>query len=382
MLKPETKSRWLGVVFGLFTLVLFGPANAKSLQTVPSEPQQIDVVIALDVSTSMDGLIGSAKQRLWDIVNELGRAQPQPELRLAILSYGNPEYGSASGFVRVDLPFTRDLDAVNKTLFEFTTNGGDEYVASVVNTAVNELAWSSAPGALRVLFVAGNEGAHQDPQIPVLLATEAAAARGIIINTIYCGSETDGDAVGWRQVAASTNGIFASINQDAAAVADISTPMDKELAALNEDLNDTYVAFGPNGVASQENQIEQDSVVGLMSAPAMASRTATKASHLYNNESWDLVDAVKSGKSLEEVAKKDLPAEMQEMEAEERTTYVEQKMKKREEIQRRIQALAGERRDFIRKERADSDEKGLDEVIQAGLQSLAEEKGFTFKEAE
>ena len=66
---------------------------------------QIDVVIALDVSGSMDGLIDSAKQRLWDIVSELGRAQPQPELRMAILSYGNPEYGSASGFVRVDLPF-------------------------------------------------------------------------------------------------------------------------------------------------------------------------------------------------------------------------------------------------------------------------------------
>jgi hypothetical protein len=382
MLKSETKSKWLGVVFSLTTLVLFGPVNAKSLQTVAAEPRKIDVVIALDVSTSMDGLIGSAKQRLWDIVNELGRAQPQPDLRLAILSYGNPEYGSESGFVRIDLPFTRDLDAVNKTLFEFTTNGGDEYVARVVDTASKELTWSSEPDALRVLFVAGNEGANQDPQVSALLATEEAASRGIVVNTIYCGSESDEYAVGWRQIAASTNGIFASINQDTAAVASISTPMDEELAALNQDLNDTYVPYGFNGAESHDNQIEQDLVVAEMSAPAMASRTATKASGLYKSESWDLVDAVKSGKSLEEVATKDLPAEMQEMEVEERVAFVGQKMKKRDQIQGRIQALAGERREYIQKERENSDDKGLDEVIEAGLQALAEEKGFNFIETE
>lgn len=385
MFNSETNVRWLRVFIALLTLMLLGPANAKSLQGEATQPRQIDVVIALDVSGSMDGLIDSAKQRLWDIVSELGRAQPQPELRMAILSYGNPEYGSESGFVRVDLPFTDDLDAVNKTLFQFTTNGGDEYVARVVNTALNKLTWSSEPGALRVLFVAGNEGAYQDPQIPVLLATEAAASRGIIVNTIYCGSENDGDALGWRQVAASTNGIFASINQDAAAVANIPTAMDEQLTALNEELNDTYVAYGQAGIASRENQIEQDKNTAEMSLPAMASRTAAKASPLYKSESWDLIDAVESGKSLEDVADKDLPDVMQEMEPEERAIFIEQKSKKRDEIQGRIQALAEERRDYIQEERsrlAEDGEKGLDQVIQEGLQALAEEKGFTFSETE
>ncbi len=384
MLNPEIKTQWRFAVAVLFALILSGSVNAEYLQRHEPEPRQIDVVIALDVSGSMDGLIESAKQRLWDIVNELGRAQPQPVLRLAILSYGNPAYGAQSGFVRVDLPFTSDLDAVSKTLFEFTTNGGDEYVARVVQTAVNDLSWSSEPGALRVIFVAGNEGALQDPLLPVLQATELAARNGIIVNTIYCGNESDGDAAGWRMVATSTNGIFASINQDVAAVANISTPMDQKLAELNKDLNDTYVAFGQEGVAARENQIEQDRVVANMSAPAMASRAASKASGLYRSESWDLVDAVQSGKSLEEVAVKDLPAEMQDMEAEQRAAYVGQKARQRAEVQGRIQALANEREDYIRKERAkldDSHEKGLDEVIRQGLRTLAEEKGFTFSES-
>jgi len=385
MSRSTSKTQWLRIASGLFTFMLLNPVNAKSLHSEVAQPRQIDVVIALDVSNSMDGLIGSAKQRLWDIVNELGRAQPQPELRLAILSYGNPDYGTDSGFVRIDLPFTNDLDAVNKTLFEFTTNGGDEYVARVVNTALNELQWSREPDALRVLFIAGNEGAHQDPQISVLAAAAAAAKRGIFVNTIYCGSESDGHALGWRQVAAATHGIFASINQDAAAIANISTPMDKELAALNRELNNTYLAYGPNGLSSRRNQIDQDNNVANMSAPAMASRAATKASHLYRNDSWDLIDAVKSGNSLEEFADEYLPEEMQQMDTGERAAYVKQKTQKREEIQGHIQALADERRDYIQMERAklaESEQKGLDEVIQEGLRALAEEKGFTFTKPE
>ena len=385
MLKLKTNFQWQRLVLGLFTLVLLNPVNAKSIQTEVTQPRRIEVVIALDVSSSMDGLIGSAKQRLWDIVNVLGSAQPQPQLRMAILSYGNPEYGSETGFVRVDQPFTNDLDAINKTLFEFSTYGGEEYVARVVNTAMNQLTWSNEPNVLRVLFVAGNEGAHQDPQIPLHLVTAEAARRGIIVNTIYCGSESDVHASGWRQAAVSTNGLFASINQDAAAVANISTPMDEKFAALNKELNDTYVAFGISGDSSRQNQIDQDNNVENMSAPAMASRAVAKASHLYRNESWDLIDAVKSGKSLEEVAYEDLPEEMQQMGSGERANYIRLKTKKREEIQEQIQTLADERRDYIQKKRAklaSSDEKGLDEVIQEGLQALAEEQGFTFLKSE
>ena len=42
----------------------------------------IDVVICLDVSGSMNGLIDSAKAKLWDIVNDLAKAQPTPQLRV------------------------------------------------------------------------------------------------------------------------------------------------------------------------------------------------------------------------------------------------------------------------------------------------------------
>ncbi len=377
-------SRFQNLLYIVFlSSVLIGPANAYIASNQIINSKQIDVVIALDVSSSMSGLIDSAKQRLWDIVNELGRAQPQPQLRLAILSFGNPNYGSEGGFVRVDLPFTDDLDLVNKTLFEFGTNGGDEFVARAISTAVQELDWTSDADAMRVLFVAGNEGAHQDPQIPVSVATREAARMGIVVNTIYCGGENDGDAKGWRQVANLGDGIYASINQNASAVANIATPMDDEIIELNTKLNGTYVAYGKDGEKKRSNQIEQDANADAMSTPASASRTVSKASGLYKNGHWDLVDAIDAGTSLDDIENDELPAEMQDMNIEQRTVHLEQKKQQRTAIQSRIQQLAAERRQYVAEERAklgDSEEQGLDQVVQSSLQALAEKKGFTFAE--
>lgn len=342
---------------------------------------QVDVVIALDVSGSMSGLIDSAKQRLWDIVNELGRAQPKPELRMAIVSFGRPSYGVETGYVRIDLPFTSDLDAVNKTLFAFGTDGGDEYVARAIFTSVNELAWSDNPDALKILFVAGNEAADQDPQISSQAATLAAIGAGIIVNTIYCGSDNDSIAAGWRDVAVLTNGMYASIDQNAAAVANISSPMDKELAELNQELNETYIAYGDVGRERRENQLEQDANADSMSSTALASRVVAKAGALYESSSWDLVDAVEAGTELEEIEPEDLPEEMQAMSSKQRQAYVSEQAKKREILQARISEIDEERREFIEKERAQrakDEDNGLDVVMQQGLRALAEKQGYRF----
>ena len=369
-----------GVLLGL-TASNSGFASPKPART--DTARQIDVVIALDVSGSMSGLIASAKQRLWDIVNQLGRAQPQPELRISIVSYGNPAYGEDTGFVKIDLPFTSDLDAINETLFGFSTNGGDEYVARVVNTSVSELAWSTEQDALRILFVAGNEAATQDPQITIQQATQAANAKGIVVNTIYCGNNNNRISAGWRDVASMTNGLYASIDQNSAAVANVATPMDKKLTELNQALNDTYLAYGESGDRYRANQLEQDKNAGAMSSSAIASRVVTKAGGLYDSSQWDLVDAVNSGKRLEEFEVEDLPARMRSMDDEEREEFVKQQAKKRDALQAEIHELDKDRREFIEKERemqAQPAPTGLDEVIQKGLKSLAEEKGFTFED--
>jgi hypothetical protein len=44
----------------------------------PAAQRRVDLCICLDTSNSMDGLIDSAKAKLWAIVNELATARPRP----------------------------------------------------------------------------------------------------------------------------------------------------------------------------------------------------------------------------------------------------------------------------------------------------------------
>src|SRR5262245_23356211 len=96
----------------LFVL-LASPASAQQAVKRPV----VEVALCLDASSSMDGLIASAKQKLWDIVNDLARAKPAPELRVAVFSYGNNAYDAKAGWVRQEIDLTSDLDRVSQKLF-------------------------------------------------------------------------------------------------------------------------------------------------------------------------------------------------------------------------------------------------------------------------
>src|SRR5205085_2425645 len=74
----------------------------KDVKEIVKEEKKadIDLILCIDTSNSMDGLIGAAKQKLWDIVNTLARAKPKPNLRVALYSYGNDGYDAKKGWVR------------------------------------------------------------------------------------------------------------------------------------------------------------------------------------------------------------------------------------------------------------------------------------------
>jgi hypothetical protein len=364
----------------LATLTATAATNATERVAAVDTRRDVDLVIALDVSGSMEGLIDSAKQRLWDITNELAQARPTPNLRVAILSYGNPSYGEQTGFVHLDLPFTSDLDAVSATLFAFRTDGGDEYVSRAIQTSLDKLQWSQDHDALKIVFVAGNESAEQDPRITIASATGAAARRGIVVNAIYCGSDGDEVSRAWQKLATNTNGLYASIDQNAAAVANIATPFDEPLAALNAKLNETYIAMGREGERARENLVQQDRNAAEMSPAAAASRAVTKGGSLYRSE-WDLVDAVQSGKAVAEIPVDELPAELQALPLAEREAYVREKTEQRADLQRQIGALANERRQYIAEQKRDAPagEQGLDAAILSGIRDVAATKGFTFE---
>src|SRR6185503_7107640 len=64
-------------------------AKEEPKAAAPQEKKVVELAICLDTSGSMEGLINAARQKLWEIVNDLALAKPTPALRVALLTYGN-----------------------------------------------------------------------------------------------------------------------------------------------------------------------------------------------------------------------------------------------------------------------------------------------------
>lgn len=339
----------------------------------------IDVVLVLDTSNSMDGLIASAKMKLWDIVNDLAKARPTPQLRVALYSYGNNGYDSTAGWVRKEIDLTTDLDEIYRKLNALTTNGGEEYVGRVCRDALAQQRWSADPSALKIIFVCGNEPASQDPMVKLSAVADIAKAQQVIINPIFCGPSQHRDAQDWKELAAMAGGRFASIDQDRGSVA-IATPFDKQLAELSAKLNGTYLGFGRVAQEKIANQREQDDNALHLSPAAAATRATTKAGALYRNSDWDLVDRSKDDPSFDvtKVPEADLPEEMRKLKPEERPTYIKKKAEERTTLQKQIAELTSQRDAFVRdaqRKNPSAADKAFDAAIRGTLRDQASAKG-------
>lgn len=343
----------------------------------------VELAICLDTSGSMDGLIDAARQKLWSIVNDLALATPAPKLRVALITYGNTGHPAENGWVHVQTGFTEDLDKVSELLFGLTTNGGDEYVGRVVQTAVQELDWNLSDDALKIIFVAGNESADQDPKASFRDQCRAAIARGIMVNPIYCvyGSDAPDVASGWREIASLADGQYAAIDQQNGTVV-IETPYDAALSMLSSAVNATYIPFGAQGQAGWANQMRQDANAQTLNTEAAAQRAQTKGGAMYHC-SWDLVDACSRQEiKLAEVKDEDLPVNMRAMTAGQRQAYLDEMQTARAAIQKQITDLTTQRQAWVtewQKRQAVDESRSFDFAVRNIVREQAAARGFSFK---
>lgn len=356
-----------------------GVGARNNFVELPDRGPVIELVICLDASGSMNGLIDAARQKLWAIVSDLALAVPTPELRVALLTYGNDGHAVRDGWVALQTPFTSDLDLVSERLFAVTTNGGTEYVGRVLEAA-GALGWSSLPDAMQLILVAGNESAQQDSLVNVFRQSQDLIARGIVVNAVYCGPAEDNIAPAWREVAQHGEGTFATIDHNHGTIV-IETPFDELLGTLSSELNLTYIPFGASGNAGAANQLKQDKNAAGMNAAAEAARAVTKSSAMYEC-SWDLVDACKAGTVVvADLDSEDLPEAMKNLSAAERQEYIDNMARTRTTIQAKIAALKIDRDAFIREEmsrKALDDSKAFDHAVRQAIRRQASSKGFRF----
>jgi hypothetical protein len=383
------KTHFKTVLFGM-VLIGFTACNANNKKQPTDYAQTeiakheinkqfIKVALLLDTSNSMDGLIDQAKAQLWDIVNELSYAKcgtNKPHLEIALYEYGNDRLNSAEGYIRQVLAFSNDLDEISKELFSLNTNGGEEYCGQVIQTSLNQLNWGKNPDDLKLIFIAGNEPFTQG-KINYKDVSVNAKEKGITINTIFCGDYNQGISTSWKDGAALTNGDYMAINQNKTTV-HIVSPYDDEILILNQKLNKTYVIYGKIGRQKMALQAEQDSNAQGYSKANAVSRTVSKSSHLYKNETWDLVDAVELKEVSVETLKDDgLPEELNGKSAAEIKKYVSEKKKEREQIQNKIQELNAKRKVYISEQKTDT-KNGLENAMTNAIKEQAKKKKYTW----
>lgn len=360
------------IFISLFSFNIFSQSSDDSL---------IQMAILLDTSNSMDGLIDQAKSQLWKIVNELALSKKNgksPKLEVALYEYGNDGLEKSDGYIRMVSPFTTDLDLISDKLFGLKTNGGDEYCGNVIKEAVDKLVWNKSNNILKLIFIAGNEPFNQG-DVDYKKSCKSAITRGIMINTIFCGSAKEGVETFWKDGADLADGKYVNIDQNVQEVY-VEAPQDKEIEKLNRDLNDTYVYYGKGGSEKKELQTRQDSNAMEMNKEAFIQRSITKSKEQYDNSSWDMVDAVKNEKlDIDKVKEDELSPEMKKMSKEERKDYIDKLIKKRSEIQTKIDKLNKERSIYIDKvKKEQSKDDTLDSAIIKSIKEQAKKKDYKF----
>ena len=365
------------------------PAPAiPATEITPAKPATdapvVQLAILLDTSGSMDGLIEQAKTQLWAIVNQFATAKVQgvkPRLEVSLYQYGNDGLEQQGGYVQMILGLTDDLDAVSQKLFALQTNGGSEFCGTAIQHAATNLNWSNNPHDLKMIVIAGNEPFTQG-SVNYQESVPAAVKKGIIVNTIFCGGREEGVTTNWEDGAKLGEGAFSNIDQSAP-IPSIEAPQDAELARLSSLINTTYLAFGRDGEARQRMQTANDAAASTAAPAVAAERAATKASDLYQNSRWDLVDASKDGTiKLEEMKDEDLPEEMRKMTKEERVAFVKAKAEERAKIQEQIATLANARDAYIaekRKELSAAEAPTFGEALLKAIRDQGTKKGYEFK---
>jgi hypothetical protein len=367
-----------------FSLALF----AQTIQPAPPA-RKVQVAILFDTSNSMDGLIDQAKSRIWNIVNEVSSLRyngSAPDIEFALYQYGNDGLSMSDNYIQQVMALSSDMDMLSEKLFGLRTNGGSEFCGAVIGRSLDDLVWSGSTTDLKMIYIAGNEPFNQGP-VAYKEMCKKAANKNIFINTIYCGNYEQGVREFWQDGATCSKGDYFNIDSDREVV-HIPTPYDDKINAYNDSLNQTYYGIGSYGAMKKAAQTTQDGNAEMQSVAVKAERSIVKSKggKAYNNASWDMIDAVDSGKDINEISEEELPEEFKGKTEAEKKALIETKKADRERYQKTIGELAVERQTFIDDEM--KKRNGTEEVddfgtsVNQSILTKAKEIGFERESSE
>jgi Mg-chelatase subunit ChlD len=345
----------------------------------PAPPPKVEVVFVLDTTGSMDGLINGAKAKIWSIANFIVSAQPTPEVRIGLIAYR--DVGDA--YVTKVYGLTEDLDKVHQRLRAFKADGGGdtpEHVSRALSEAVDKMQWSD--GAMKMIFLVGDAPpAERGDGYSWRSAVKKARAKEIVIHAVRCGSDGNTGRV-WNAIATAGFGSYMTIRGDGGVVATRKTPMDKRLAELSAELDDTVVIVGGTRA--------RDAYKAKRAAPMAPSAEADRAGYLGKAsgggagrsvalDDADGTEELATGRrDVTKLGDDELPAEMKGMDAAQRKAYVAKKAARRKEILAEMHQLGKERDAWLKANTPKPAKTGFDAAVEGAVEKQAEAYGLQY----
>jgi Mg-chelatase subunit ChlD len=363
-------------------VALLAAGTAIAGKEVPRETKpRIEVCFVLDTTGSMGGLIEGAKEKIWSIANEMISAKPTPELKLGLIGYRD----RGDEYVVKSFNLTDDIDSIYAHLRDFEAAGGGDEPESVneaLAEAIEKMRWSQDRKVLKIIFLVGDAPPHMDyadgPKYPELC--RIAAKKDLIINTVQCGSIAETTPV-WKEIAKLAEGSYAAIAQSGG-VAVIATPMDDELAKLNKKIGETLIPYGDADLRREVAAKQAFAENAPVSAAADRLSYNAKTKKVVQGRG-ELLDALASNEvKLDNIDKKDLPAELQKLTKAELESRIAKTRSERDSLQKSVQELAKKRDAYIQAENKRLAEAGkgdgFDEKVAETIHHQAERKGISY----
>ncbi|MDY8137433.1 vWA domain-containing protein [Aquimarina sp. 2201CG5-10] len=376
------------ITFYLVILIVFNCIDSKAYSTelrnsdftelaelvsaTTTKNRNVEIVFCLDATGSMSGLIGTAKEKIWDIVSDLAASNDVDTLKMGMIFYRD----RGDAFITRQIPLTTDLDSVYADLLEIGAGGGGDSPESVnqaLNESVNDMAWSSNENTYRTIFVVGDCPPHMDykDDVPYTISCTQAAEKGITINTIKLGTDCRSAITHFKKMAACSNGEFLQLDQNATDYV-IDTPYDKEINEVSKKIDDSRLYYGNENEQRLNNAKKAKSmeVYDKSSLTANSARASYKMSKSGEN-SWmgskEIIKDYKTGKvKLDTVKDDELPTELKGKTITEKEKILKQLLKERESNVTKMKELNKKRKDYLdqkAKERSDTDELSFSKEV-------------------
>lgn len=371
------------------------PAFAAEPAPPPSSPPQqqaqtpedahrpvMDVVFVLDTTSSMSGLIEGAKEKIWSIASRMASGKPSPRIRVGLVGFR--DRGDAYITKRFDL--TEDLDVVYANLRAFQAEGGGdgpEHVGQALGEAVKLMSWTDDRKAARMIFLVGDAPGHDDYQDGWNTAEWAkkAIAKGIVVNTIRCGSQPDTAAL-FTRLSKLADGTYVSIAQSGGMVA-TTTPYDAEMAKLNAAIADkTLVGGSADARAAGESELGG---LKAMSASTASDRVAYKtkaapaapaATKVHAGGAVTLNLAPEKVNTLKDA---ELPEVLRAMPKDKREGYVRGLNEEQKQLQAQLVELSNKRDTYLKAEAAKKPATSFDDQVFEGVKRAAKKADIAYE---